>query len=514
MTSRRSAFAAEHWLAWRVCAYLLLALTSSARAQDTSDACGSLCLLDGANRPLPAAQAALQVSHYVTNGATLTRSDRYDATSLAITDLRVQVADSNLTANAFADVESRTPNGSVRGSLRLPLTRGGAGPAWRSPFLRLVGDEVDRQARGAEDRTLLVALRDSVVVHYANRQLSLRVGRPGKEAGPRAARQARVSVHILRQRPGAKPVIGTSDTAALELMRSQLRVANEIWLQCDLTFGAPDEVAMEIVDPPPAAVLAVADEDGLPASGGGEVRFRIGGQAIGPVVTRAAATPLETANDIALALRASGFYAAVSENLRGRAGAGPSADLVVRRADGALVNIESDSGQPLSSDARQTLTIGQVDLSDGLLEFDNMTAQVGSLEERTLLKTLSDDDASTIDLFVVNQFSNATRQGEAFIAEAAAAIVNTVIIDRNGLRHLPLAWTVAHELGHVLMNDPLHPDNVGPDRPWLLMDSDNGRGTVDGPKRLRDEDCRRVRAAASSARVPLLFPYDPEQPRG
>jgi hypothetical protein len=221
-----------------------------------------------------------------------------------------------------------------------------------------------------------------------------------------------------------------------------------------------------------------------------------------------------TAQDIERALRERNFYAVVSQNLPSRSGAGPSADVLVRRTDGRLVTIDAESDRPLSSDAQQTLRIGQVDLTDGLLEFDNMTAQVGSLEERTLLKALSDDDDSSIDLFVVNQFSNATRQGEAFIAEPRAAIVNAVVIDRNGLRHLPLAWTVAHELGHVLMNNPLHPDNIGPDRPWLLMDADNGRGTVDGPKRLRNEDCRRVREAARSARAPLLLPYDPQPPRG
>ena len=493
---------------------LLLSVALEASAQTTASICGPLCMLDGENRPLIGAEAALQVSRYVTNGATLPQSERYESVSPAATDLRVQVDDPTATANAFATIESRTPTGSLRGSLRVALARPNAAVPLRSRFLRLVGDDVDRQARGTEGRTLLVALRDVVVVRYGAQQLMLHVGRPGNEAGPAAARQARISVHILRQTPGGKPVIGRSDADALAMMRAQLRVANEVWLQCDLTFGAPSEVAMEIVDPPPAALLAVADEDGLPARGGGEIHFRIGGQSIGPIPTRHSASPFMTAQDIEHSLREHGFYVTISQNLRSRSGAGPSADLVVRRNDGSLVSIEPDSGQALSSDPQQSLRIGLVDLSDGLLEFDNITAQVGSLEERTLLKTLSDEDDSSIDLFVVNQFSNATRQGEAFIAEPAAAIVNTVIIDRNGLRHLPLAWTVAHELGHVLMNDPLHPDNIGPDRPWLLMDSDNGRGTVDGPKRLRSEDCRRVRDTASSARVPLLFPYDPEPPRG
>jgi hypothetical protein len=40
------------------------------------------------------------------------------------------------------------------------------------------------------------------------------------------------------------------------------------------------------------------------------------------------------------------------------------------------------------------------------------------------------------------------------------------------------------------------------------MDADNGRGTVDGPKRLREEDCQRARAASRDAKHPLLTPYD------
>jgi len=255
-------------------------------------------------------------------------------------------------------------------------------------------------------------------------------------------------------------------------------------------------------------LLAIANEDGLPARGGGELRFRVEGQSIGPIATHAGAAPAATAQAIAEAISKHGFYAKVSENLATRSGAGPGADVLVRRKNGAFVTITPDGGKPLSTDARQSLMIGSVDLGDGLQEFDNTTAQVGSIEERTLLKALSDDDPQSIDIFVVNQFTAATRQGEAFIADPAGPITNTVIIDRNGLRHAPLAWTLAHELGHVLMNDPLHPDNVGPDRPWLLMDADSGRGTVDGPKRLRAADCQRMRETARRARFPLLSAFD------
>jgi len=259
--------------------------------------------------------------------------------------------------------------------------------------------------------------------------------------------------------------------------------------------------------------LSVADEDGLPARGGGELRFRVDDQAIGPVRTQPNARPVETARSIAAALADAGFHANVTENLGARAGAGRSADVLIRTHSGAFVHLEPVPGVALSTDVRQSLRIGSVDLSDGLQEFDNMTAQVGTLEERTLIKALGDEDPRTIDVFVVSHFTGATRQGEAFIAEPAGPITNTVLIDRNGLRHATLAWTLAHELGHVLMNDPLHPDNVGPDRPWLLMDADSGRGTVDGPKRLRAQDCQRVRDTERSARRPLLTPFDPEPAR-
>jgi len=488
---------------------------SGARAQQVSEApaeCGPICYLDARNRPLDRHKDALQVSSFVTNGPTLPRENVYAGTSLAPTDVRVQVDDPDAPPGAFATLESRTRLGALRASLRLPLERPSQGMPLRSAYVRLVADDTDARARGAETRTLRVALRDVVSVKYeaGPRSLTaeLRVSHPGDSERPEAARQARVHVHVLRASPEGMPVIGRTPAEALAMMRRQLSAANEIWLQCNLSFGEPAEAAMEVVSPPPPTLLSVANEDGLPARGAGELRFRIDGHKIGPIRTREGAPPVETARDIARAIDAAGFHATVTENLSTRSGAGPSADVLVRTHAGALVTIEPMVGFPLSSDLRQRLSIGKVDLGDGLQEFDNMTAQVGSLEERTLIKALADEDPQTIDVFVVNHFTAATRQGEAFIADPAGPITNTVIIDRNGLRHAPLAWTLAHELGHVLMNDPLHPDNIGPDRPWLLMDADSGRGTVDGPKRLRPQDCQRMRDTAKRAKVPLLLPFD------
>ena len=66
-------------------------------------------------------------------------------------------------------------------------------------------------------------------------------------------------------------------------MRDEVESANEIWLQCSITFGAPAEVPIEIVDPPQTGFLAIANRDGLPARGG-SINLRVDGRALTPIV--------------------------------------------------------------------------------------------------------------------------------------------------------------------------------------------------------------------------------------
>jgi hypothetical protein len=214
---------------------------------------------------------------------------------------------------------------------------------------------------------------------------------------------------------------------------------------------------------------------------------------------------VDTALAIAEAVTQIGYRARVTENAPTEFGAGRSADVVVRDVAGRLVELAPVDSAPLSTDAQQSVRLGVVDLGDGLREFDNMTAMAGTLEERALVKTLGDEDPATIDLFIVNRFGGGTRQGEAFIEGDGGAITNTLILDRTGIRQEREAWTQAHELGHILLNQPFHPDNVGPDRPWLLMDSDNSAGLVTGPKRLTPEECARARRESGVESLPTLL---------
>jgi hypothetical protein len=82
-----------------------------------------------------------------------------------------------------------------------------------------------------------------------------------------------------------------------------------------------------------------------------------------------------------------------------------------------------------------------------------------------------------------------------------------VLLDRAGIRARKSSLTLAHELGHVLMDMPGHPDDFGVDTPTILMDSDASEASPYGPRRITVDECVRVlRQAGPTARVPLLSP--------
>jgi len=404
---------------------------------------------------------------------------------------------------AYVTLESVTPANEIRATLRyVPLLPTPSRGTFETPLLTLVADRVDTSAPGSESRTLLVALGDSVraAVHHegVDARAEIRVGGGHDALADRVVLRSQLRVIVLRVRANGPPSIGEDEAGAIALARRQVEIANEIWAQCFIYFGVPQATPVQIADPPPPALLAIADHDGLPARGGGKIRFVANRVVIGPLQTRPGESPRETARRIAHALVRKGFNAEVSINPRAELGAGESADLVVRTRSGSLATLGPVPGAPLSTDAQQSISIGSVRLEDGLEQFDNMSAASGTLEERTLVKTLADRTPSTIELFIVNHFSAAERQGEAFIEADGSAIANAIILDRSAVRFERQAWVQAHELGHVLMNEPFHPDNFGQDRPSLLMDSDARAGRVSGPKRLRDADCDRARRRTSS----------------
>jgi hypothetical protein len=164
-----------------------------------------------------------------------------------------------------------------------------------------------------------------------------------------------------------------------------------------------------------------------------------------------------------------------------------------------------------------TIRIGSVDLSDGLEHFTDTDSVAGTLEERTLIKAFDDGDPTTIEVVVIPLFGkgpfasaglaggSAGRIGESFIASDRSSIRNVVLLDRAGIRARKSSLTLAHELGHVLLDQAGHPDDYGVDMPTSLMDSDAADESPFGPRRISLEECARVvRESGPGARLPLL----------
>jgi hypothetical protein len=377
---------------------------------------------------------------------------------------------------------------------------------WASAPIRFVIDDVDRSHPLVAQRSLKAEVGGAIVVRLDGKKGQLiRVAGPRTSpVGPIPRMRATVRPFVLRVSPGGAPAIGGSDAGAVAAVRAELAVASAIWGQCGLTFGDPRTLEVKIVDPPPPHLLAIGDDAGLVASGG-EIRVRADAHMITVPVPSGASCD-RVAFDVARAVEKAGLVAIVSPNARISPGAAGSVDISVRHKDGSFATLDAVSpGAPVSSDETLSVRIGSVDLSDGLQHFTDMDAMAGTLEERTLLKALDDGDPQSIEVVVVPLFSGGGRIGESFIGSDLSSLRNVVLLDRAGIRARKSSLTLAHELGHVFMDIPGHPDDYGVDTPVLLMDSDASDASPFGPRRISVDECARVvRQAGPKARVPLL----------
>jgi hypothetical protein len=379
---------------------------------------------------------------------------------------------------------------------------------WASAPLRLVIDDVDRDHPLVNDRSIKAELGGAVSMRLdGHKAQMIRVLGPRASAvGPIARFRASLRPFVVRVSPGGAPAIGGTDAGAASALRAELVSAAAIWSQCGIGFGDPRALEVRVVDPPPSHLVAIGDDLGIPASGG-EIRLRLGDRPV-VVPTTAGQGPDRVARNVARAAERAGFVAVISPNARIGPGIAPSVDVSIRRRDGTLVAVDAVRGQPLTTDATLSVRVGSVDLSDGLQHFTDMDAMAGTLEERTLLKAIDDGDPTTIEVVVVPLFAGGGRIGESFIGSDLSSVRNVVLLDRAGIRARKSSLTLAHELGHVLMDLPGHPDDFGPDTPTLLMDSDAADPSPYGPRRITIDECARVfRQAGPQARVPLLTPW-------
>lgn len=373
-----------------------------------------------------------------------------------------------------------------------------------TPAVRAVPDPIEPRTRSSgQVLSAVVGGRITLAVNGHKAQ-SIRIGGPRMTAvGPIERLRAKLRVHVIRSSRGGMPAMGGDAAGAREIARLEVERAARLWGQCGIQFGPLNEIDITVRDPPPSYLLAVGCQSGMPASGG-EIRFEAGGRRV-RLATRAGETPTEVAGALARALARAGLAATVSPNPRSQSFPLATADVLVQRPGGEFVEVGADGILPLSSDPSLPVCLAVVDLADGLEHFSNMDAAAGTIEERALVKAYEDRDPTTIDVFVVPAFSGSGRIGESFIDAPGASIQNVVIVDRAAIRLGTRSFALAHELGHVILDLPGHPDDYGVDSPNLLMDADATDASIFGPRRLTVADCEQaVRQSGSGAPTPLL----------
>ena len=418
-----------------------------------------------------------------------------------------------------ASLESLGAFGAWLGTLPLvlsPATCGADGGTncWTSAPVRLVVDTVDRDAPVASERSLLAQVGGALVLRWnGHKAQMIRVlGPRATAAGPIDRFRATLRPFVVRLTPGGAPAIGGTDAEAVHAMRSELTWAAAIWGQCGVTFGDERTWRIGVVDPPPSHLVSIGEDLGFPASGG-TLSFRVGARRIS-LATFPGERVDRVARELVRTAERAGLNAIALPNARIGPGVESSIDISLRRRDGSLAGADIIPGVALSTDATLSVRIGSVDLADGLDHFSDTNAVAGTLEERTLVKAFDDGDPTTIEVFVVPLFSGSGRLGESFIGSDLSSLRNVVLLDGAGVRAKSSSYTLPHELGHVLMDLPGHPDDYASDTPTNLMDSDASDASAFGPRRLSLDDCARVvRQSGPGARVPLLaaWPIGPLQ---
>jgi len=462
---------------------------------------------DGAKKPVDMARQRASLERTPPSRVDLEEAD------LAVDDpdaLRVTLMSPEGASLGDVHVESLAADGSSLDTMRpLKLTSIGCpdglatgSTCTASAPLRLVVDEVDRAHPLVATRSIRAEVGGALVVRDAagKKLQAIRVAGPRTSAvGPIGRHRMTIRPVVMRLTSDGAPAVGGSDTGAAASLRQELALASATRGQCGITFGPVAQMDVKVMSPPPPYLVALGDDLGLPASGG-EIKLRIDGKAVS-VASKKGWSTRQIALELQRAAQRAGVTATLSENARIAPGAAPSVDVAMRRRDGQLSTVELLS----STDTTLSVSVGAVDLTDGLQHFGDTDSVAGTIEERALVKAIDDGDPRTVELIVVPFFAGGGRIGESFIASDGSSMRNVVIIDRAGVRARRTSLTLAHELGHVILDEPGHPDDYGIDTPTLLMDSDASDSSPFGPRRITVDECgRALRQSGPAARVPLL----------
>lgn len=375
-----------------------------------------------------------------------------------------------------------------------------------SDAIRAVVDPLERMHPAALGRAIHAEVGGRLEVSSGAQVLGgMPVGGPRRSAWGGLGRQfVKLRVRVVRSAPGGKPAVGGSTVGAVMLMRNEVRAASALWGQCGIHLGLNPDV--QVVDPPEPHRLVLGCQGGRPASGG-VLAFRAGSQPV-QLRTGAGQTPTQVAWSLVKQLQRAGLRAWISGNAPVGPGSLRSVDVLVESSRGTPVALSLDPDRPPSTDQTLPLCLGPLNFATGLEHFTDYDSSAGTVEERSLISAFDDGDPSTIEVLVIPRFSGSGRIGESFIRADGSGLRNAIILDRTAIESRNRSFALAHELGHILLDVPGHPDDYGVDTSSDLMDADASDDTIFGPRRLSLKNCERVvRQSGPLAPIPLLRPW-------
>lgn len=375
--------------------------------------------------------------------------------------------------------------------------------SWSTP-LRLTGWQDDVHPAAGRP-SLFARLGERLEVHAGTAHGLATIAAPPSGAKRAVLYETQVRVSLVRATKGGKLPVGTDEASARQFVQEELERLDQAWAACGIRFRLAE---LEKLDPPPAALVSLGC--GTPiAPTGGELTLRIGNLELRWKL-RPDEAPLALGARMQRTLANRGFQVERWVLPPGLAHARPVVELFVRDREGRPVEVKVGTNDP----SFRVCATG-VNFDDGLTHFDDLDSIGGTREERSLLFAAIDREPRTLDVVIIPHFASGARMGESFIVGRGAPFENVVILDRGGLAAGARSSTLAHELGHVLLGMPEHPDDFGIDDPRLLMDADASDPSVFGPRRLDRTSCARALSQSGpGAPIPLLeeieLPFPPE----
>ena len=260
---------------------------------------------------------------------------------------------------------------------------------------------------------------------------SIRVGGPGKRGSAPRTLPARLRVRVLRTGAGGGVAVGSDAAGGIVIAREEVANANALWGQCGIQFGAPAELDVAVVDPPPPHMISVGCGLGLPA------QRRTARAASGTAALRAAT---------------GGGLVPGARRERDRIAASPcgiqrlAQPRTLARASPRTARSTCSCGAPRATTCRSKWftpgpsrpaprRVPRRSQPERRLEpLQRLGCAAGTLEERALLKAIADDDPDQIDVLVLPYFVTVGRIGESFVDAAGLGVRNAIIIDRAGVR--------------------------------------------------------------------------------